>query len=163
MKQRFISVILLLAIALMGCGAAQPLEAEQELEPMESQAPKPTSGVVEVSPLPTFTPAPGSQSALALSDPTLKTLVAKSVDDLAQRLSIPADQIKLQEVIEVSWADSSLGCVNQTSQYLQVITPGYLLRFLAMDRVFEYHTDKTNIVLYCENPSVAPPGTLPEK
>ncbi len=130
---------------------------------MEPQAPQPTSGVVEVSPLPSPTPDSALQPTLADSDPALKALIAKSIDDLSQRFSIPGEQIKLQEAVEVTWSDSSLGCANPESIYLQVITPGYLLRFQVMDRVFEYHTDKTNNVIYCEEPSLAPPGTLPDK
>jgi hypothetical protein len=130
---------------------------------MEPQVPNPTSSVVEVSPLATPTPDSDSQLPLALSDPTLKALITKSVNDLSQRLSIPTDQIKIQEAVEVTWPDSSLGCPNPASQYLQVITPGYLLRFQAMDRVFEYHTNKNDLIIYCETSSLAPPGTLPDR
>lgn len=163
MKHRWISMVLLTALALTSCGSPQPTEAGQELEPMEPKAPAPTSSVVEVSPLSTFTPAADSQPILNLSDPALKALIAKSMDDLAQRFSIPAEQITLQEAIEVTWPDSSLGCKDSTLEYLQVITPGYLLRFQAMDKIYEYHTDKMNTILYCEDPSLAPPGSLPDK
>ena len=163
MKHRWISMVLLTALALTSCGSPQPTEAGQELEPMQPKAPTPTLGVMEVSPLSTLTPASDSQPTLNLSDPVLKALIAKSMDDLAQRFSIPAEQITLQEVIDVTWSDSSLGCNDSTSEYLQVVTPGYLLRFQAMDKVYEYHTDKIITVLYCEDPSLAPPGSLPDK
>lgn len=64
--------------------------------------------------------------------------------------------------MELVWPDSSLGCPNRSSMYTQVLTPGYLIRLQALERIFEYHTDKNSLVIYCENPSPLPLDTLPK-
>lgn len=163
MKKYWVLLVLLMATALVGCASPQPSDAGQEPDQMNAQAPTPTSSVVEVLPLATSTPNSDAQPPVALTDPALNALIAKATDDLAQRFSIPSDQVKLQEALEVTWPDSSLGCPNPAAQYLMVQTPGYLLRFQAMERTFEYHTDKTSNVIFCENSSLAPPGSLPDK
>jgi hypothetical protein len=47
--------------------------------------------------------------------------------------------------------------------YLQVLTPGYLIRLQATERIFEYHSDTRGTVVYCENPSALPLEALPKE
>lgn len=93
------------------------------------------------------------------ADAGLQNLIDKAVADLAQRLSIPAAQIKLVEAAPVVWPDSSLGCPQKGMVYAQVLTPGYLIRLKASNQEFEYHASKGTYVIYCENPNPPVPGT----
>ena len=36
--------------------------------------------------------------------------------------------------------------------YTEVLTPGYLIRLSVKEQVYEYHTNKKNSLIYCENP-----------
>ena len=100
---------------------------------------------------------------LDLSETDIQKLIQTATEDLAKRFSVASDQIQFKEATEVVWSDSSLGCPYPVSSYLQVVTPGYLIRLRTLERVFEYHTDKKGLVRYCENPSVLPLDSLPSE
>jgi hypothetical protein len=93
------------------------------------------------------------------ADAGLQSLIDKATADLAQRLSIPVDQIRLIEASAVVWPDSSLGCPQEGMAYSQVLTPGYLIRLEAGDQEFEYHASKGTEVVSCENPMPPVEGT----
>ena len=57
------------------------------------------------------------------------------------------------KVEAVEWRDSSLGCPEPGKAYLQVITPGYLFVLEAGGKTYEYHADRGNRVILCENPA----------
>ena len=78
-----------------------------------------------------------------------QALVDKAIEDLSARLGTRADEIKVRSVEAVQWRDSSLGCPLPGMNYLQVITPGYLIRLEAGGEIYEYHGDKQNAI-YCE-------------
>lgn len=172
MKHRLISWALLLMLVLAGCGQGSeisPMEPqvppsfEEPASPAENPSPNSTQPV-EVKPLSTPTPDPSVQENAMPnpSDPEIQKLIAIAVEDIEKRFSIPADQVQFKEALEVTWPDSSLGCPNPSSMYVQVLTPGYLIRLQALDRTFEYHTDKRGSVIYCENPSALPLDSLPD-
>ncbi|NUQ86043.1 MAG: hypothetical protein HUU11_15135 [Anaerolineales bacterium] len=169
MKTRWISLIVLLALALAGCsqGGSQapgepqsPPSMNEPAVPSENTSPNVTQPV-EVPPL--STPTPDSSAQGKPSDPELQKLIETAVQDLAKRLSVSEDQIHFKEATEVTWPDSSLGCPNPSSAYLQVLTPGYLIRLQNRDTTFEYHTDKRGLVIYCEYPFPLPLDSLPDR
>lgn len=90
--------------------------------------------------------------------PELESLIEMAKKDLGQQFSIPATDITLIEAREIIWPDSSLGCPNPSSMYLQVLTPGYLIRFRALDQEIEFHADQQDTLIYCPNPSPPLPG-----
>jgi hypothetical protein len=135
-------VWLLLACLLGTLSAcASPTE---NLSPVSSPAPSPTSGAGEGSPIET----PSPQAA---------ALVEQARQDLSQRLRIPVDQTRVLSVEAVQWRDSSLGCPMPGMNYLTVITPGYLIRLQAENKTYEYHTSETKVV-YCDQPQ--PPFSI---
>lgn len=172
MKTRWIFLIVLLALVLAGCGQGDetsPMEPQipPSLEkpdlPPENPSPNSTE-VVDVPPLASPTPESSEQGdAPPMLSPTLQKLITTATEDLAKRFSITSDQIQLQEALEMTWPDSSLGCPNPSSMYMQVLTPGYLIRLQAPGGIFEYHTDKRGAVVYCENPSPLPLDSLPKE
>ena len=140
----------------VGCQAnainpGAPLEVTPSplVEPPSTSVPiSPTGGETQMTPsLPT--PA----------DPGLQSLIENIKADLAQRLSIYVAQINLVEATEVEWSDSSLGCPQPGLDYLQVITPGYLIRLEADTQIYEYHSNRDTFFIYCENLS---PPNLPK-
>jgi hypothetical protein len=88
----------------------------------------------------------------------LKNLIERARDDLSQRVSVSAAQIKLVEATEVEWPDSSLGCPQEGMSYLQVITPGYRILLEAGGIQYEYHSNRDTYFVYCENPN---PSIMP--
>src|SRR5262245_43802731 len=103
-----------------------------------------------------LSPTQGSATQMVQPLPTSPTsgaenLIEKAKQDLAQRLSVPVDEISLVEVIEMEWADSSLGCPEPDMMYLQVITPSYRILLESNAQVYEYHTNKISNMVYCED------------
>ena len=136
----------------VGC-SANSIGTKTPLESISTPLAPPTQGDMAQMP-------PSLSNSIS---PGLESLIEKAKEDLAQRLSISTTQISLVESMEVEWSDSSLGCPQQGMYYLQVITPGYLIRLQALDKVFEFHTDKGNQIIYCDDPSKPLPGTLPDR
>ena len=92
-------------------------------------------------------------------DPGLQALIEKAKEDLAQRFSISLSQIQLAQISEVEWSDSSLGCPQPGMDYLQVITPGYLILLEVNAQTYEYHSNRDTYFVYCENQS---PPSIPK-
>jgi hypothetical protein len=66
--------------------------------------------------------------------------------DLAQRLQIDPDTIKLVSVEAVDWPDGCLGIQTPGIMCIQVITPGYLVILEADGKQYEYHTNASGDV-----------------
>jgi hypothetical protein len=69
--------------------------------------------------------------------------------DLAKLIQADPASIKLMSITPVEWNDSSLGCAKPGINYMQVITPGYLMRLDANGSSYEYHTDTRATVVQC--------------
>lgn len=93
------------------------------------------------------------------ADSGLQNLIDKATADLAQRLTISANEIILLEAMSVVWPDSSLGCPQEGMAYAQVLTPGYLIRLEYAGNKFEYHAGKDASITYCTNPTPPVQGT----
>ncbi len=59
--------------------------------------------------------------------------------DLAGRLSIPADSIKVLECGEAMWPDTSLGMPEPGQMYAQMLTEGFSVVLEAGGKKYEYH------------------------
>jgi hypothetical protein len=94
-------------------------------------------------------PATPSAAANAQTNPASQPLVELAQRALAQELGIDVATIKLTQIEQVEWRDSSLGCPKPGMNYLQVITPGYRIVLEAQGRSYEYHTDTGKRVVYC--------------
>jgi hypothetical protein len=114
----------------------------------------------------------GSNGAKTM-DPTkmpvimdLDQQVDSARDDLADRLGVAADDLRLLEAKAVRWSDSSLGCPLPDRAYTQVVTPGVLVRLAHGKTVYEYHAGTGGTPFLCEPPGVikppilAPPGSF---
>ncbi len=94
------------------------------------------------------TPTPAlPQPAAPTVGPAEPDAVALAKDDLAQRLGIPANDIKTRSFEAVNWPDASLGCPQPDMMYAQVVTPGYRIVLEARGQTYTYHTGGTTVVL----------------
>jgi hypothetical protein len=81
--------------------------------------------------------------------------------DLATRLGVAEDELRLLEAAVVSWRDGSMGCPLPDRAYMQVITPGVLIRFAHGKSVYEYHGSRRGQPFLCEPPAtVEPPASV---
>jgi hypothetical protein len=90
------------------------------------------------------------------ADSALQALIEKAKEDLAQRINVSTNEIRVVDATEVEWSDSSLGCPQPGMLYLQVITPGYQIVLEANGTPYEYHSNKSTLIVFCENPNPGP-------
>ncbi|MGH3347631.1 MAG: AsnC family protein [Nocardioides sp.] len=116
--------------ALGACGqseTAQP-EPEQEGTTMPSEEPPEDS--------------PGAQSPAA----------REAVADLAQRLGVSEDAVRVVSMEEVTWRDGSLGCAQEGMMYTQALVDGSRIVLDVDGRTYEYHQGQGR-VFWCEKPT----------
>jgi len=77
-------------------------------------------------------------------------VVRLALEDLAQKLGLAPEAIRLVSVEAVEWSDTSLGCPQPGMMYAQVITPGFLVVLEANGKQYAYHTDADRFVVLCE-------------
>lgn len=82
----------------------------------------------------------------------MEVLIERAKEDMAERLSIPINNIILMEARGVIWSDASFGCPQPGMMYAQVLKPGYLIKLKYDNQEFEYHAGKGGSLRYCKNP-----------
>ncbi len=94
-------------------------------------------------------------TAMPRSDES-QILVNLARANLRERLCVSRDEITVQSVAPVEFADTSLGVPEPGRMYSQVITPGYVIRLAAAGEVYEYH-GSGNRVVFAPDESTAVP------
>jgi hypothetical protein len=94
--------------------------------------------------------APATPADAVQTSPANQPLVELARQALAKELGIDVTAIRLTQIEEVEWRDSSLGCPKPNMNYLQVITPGYRIVLEAQGRSYNYHTDLGKRVVRCD-------------
>ena len=78
--------------------------------------------------------------------------VAQAKEDLATRLNIPPDQIRVVDVQMMTWSDTSMGCPHPDIAYPQIPQDGLLVRLSAVGQVYNYHSGGTQGPFLCKQP-----------
>lgn len=97
-----------------------------------------------------MTPTPGIESTEVTPPAGAEEVLRLAREDLAQRLGLAPEAIRLVSVEAVEWSDTSLGCPQPGMMYAQVITPGFRVVLEAEGKRYEYHTDRGRVVVLCE-------------
>lgn len=139
MSFRWTTVVLVSALLLAACGPAPtPTPSTGFLSPVE----QPTMALPESSDL---QPEPSRE----LPAPQAQSVAALAIADLATRLGIPAENIKVVAVREVTWPDASLGCPQPGMMYAQVLVDGLQVVLEADGRTYAYHGRSPNDLFLC--------------
>ncbi len=85
--------------------------------------------------------------------------VQAAIQDLSQRLNVPAEQITVVTMERVTWPDTSLGNPQPGQVYAQVVTAGSRVLLEAGGQQYEYHTDMGATITLVE--PVVGSGPLP--
>ncbi len=101
--------------------------------------------------LPTSTPTPSAADNIIIpgSKDDKENLINKAKEDLAERLDVIKEEIKVKSTQKKDWPDSSLGCPKPGMMYAQVITPGYLIVLETVGKGYNYHTSQ-DVVTLCQ-------------
>ena len=161
MKKK-LHLLLLAALLLTACATG----ASETLSPPMNQDPTNHGGALsstQANPSAADTPVP-AEDLLTQQTPfpeAAMELVNITIQDLAQRLGVGLDEITVVHYEEVNWPDASLGCPLPGIDYAQVITPGYQILLKSDEDGFNYHADKEDIIILCEDPPDLSFPTLP--
>jgi len=121
-----IAVVACAVAALGACGQSETAEPEPEQE-----------GTTMPSTEPPGAEAPAAREAVA---------------DLAQRLGISEDDVRVASMEEVTWRDGSLGCAQEGMMYTQALVDGSRIVLEVDARTYEYHQGQGR-VFWCEKPT----------
>ena len=92
------------------------------------------------------------QSGQAVSEPELSQQLTEAIQDLAGRLDVQSDDIKVIVEKNVTWRDGSLGCPRKGMMYTQALVEGALIVLRVDGRDYQYHSGQGRAPFYCENP-----------
>jgi hypothetical protein len=97
--------------------------------------------------------------------PDQREKIAQAIQDLANRLKIPPEEITLVDVVEVVWRDGSLGCPQPGMMYTQALVEGMRIRLSVGEVIYHYHSSKRGRPFLCKSPYVdgSLPGSLTTK
>jgi hypothetical protein len=154
MKIKLMIGMLLLAIVVAACGAPStpPAFPTASSKPGATLPPS-VLPTLPPSVLPTMPPSPIKPGGGLVTKPQAAewqnapqaALSARA--DLAQRLPIDVDTIKLVSVEHVDWSDACMGIHQPGVMCAQVITPGYKVVLEANGQQYEYHTNESGSVV----------------
>jgi hypothetical protein len=152
-----IGLALLLALAVMGAGAAENTLPNRTLEPRGTGIAPPTRipDAATVSPLPAGTPV-----ALANVPRSVRRAV---VADAARRFGVAESAVVLTRAEQVTWNDGSIGCAEPGGMYTQNLVPGYLVIARTSEGELAYHTDSRTLVASCGAGRPVPANRLSDK
>lgn len=134
MRGRALTLSVLLAAALAGCGSSRQDPAST---PTPSAPPTPS--------------AAGSAPAGIETDPRVQA----ALRDAAGRAGIVPTTVVVAGYAEVTWSDGSLGCPVEGQAYPQALVEGELLLLRADQRVLSYHSGGGGPFEYCARPTDA--------
>ena len=92
------------------------------------------------------------QSGQAVSEPERSQQLTEAIQDLAGRLDIQSDDIRVIVEKNVTWRDGSLGCPKKGMMYTQALIEGTLIVLRVEGRDYQYHSGQGRASFYCENP-----------
>ncbi len=161
--------IVLLTAILVGCAADAPLEPANVdpsstptentisgpiVRPTSTKEPRPTNTSVQIQATTTENPKKEqvtmTDSNANQIDIALNKLTALVKEDLAKKLSISVEQIKVLNTEQAAWPEAGLGCPQPNGVNNQGLVLGYRVILEASGQSYEYHTDLNQSFVLCE-------------
>jgi hypothetical protein len=93
--------------------------------------------------------APHTDKAAVLNKMTPEEQIAFSKQDLANRLGLPMDVIKVSGATPVSWRSGALGCPKPGMSYTDALVPGIWIVLRVDSVVYRYHAKTGGQPFYC--------------
>lgn len=87
--------------------------------------------------------------------------VERARADLAKRLGVPVEEVKVLERSEKTWPDGSLGCPQPGMNYTQALVEGSLLVLEAGGERYNYHAGGGREYFLCERLRAGQGGITP--
>ena len=84
-----------------------------------------------------------------------------SKQDLAKRLGLEVDTIKVSGATPVNWRSGALGCPKPGVNYMDVLVPGIRIIFRVGNEIYRYHAIPNGQPFYCPNDRAESPAAGP--
>jgi hypothetical protein len=85
--------------------------------------------------------------------------IAYSKQDLATRLGLTVDAVKISGATPVSWRSGALGCPKPGMSYTDVLVPGIWIVLRVDKTTYRYHGSSGGQPFYCPDERAEPPVT----
>ncbi|MDX2416299.1 MAG: hypothetical protein QNK19_02440, partial [Xanthomonadales bacterium] len=82
---------------------------------------------------------PNQEKAAVLNKMSPKEQIAFSKQDLANRLGLEVDAIKVSGAAPVNWRSGALGCPKPGVNYMDVLVPGIRIILRVENEIYRYH------------------------
>lgn len=135
-------IFTILPLILAGCGSL-PVATPTPI-PTATPSPTPTALPV-ITPQPTETPTMPSTPFPA----NLQPYAEAATKIAAEALGVSSAEVTVVAIESHTWRNSSLGCPKPGFMYLQVITPGYLVKVVVDGTQYEVHLDERGRGVFC--------------
>jgi hypothetical protein len=87
----------------------------------------------------------------------LKGQIEFSKKDLAQRLDVPPDSVKVSSARQVTWRSGALGCPEPGMNYTEALVPGSVIYLQVDNMLYAYHAKFAGEPFYCPRERVESP------
>jgi len=101
-----------------------------------------------------------SQENESVQDVPPPRVAQLAIDDLARRLGIKPEEIKVVRVEEVDWPDGSLGCPQPGMRYKQMLVNGTFIQLKVGDNVYNFHGGGGRRPFLCKSKNEVLPENL---
>lgn len=164
------AIMLGLSLLLLACAPiSQPADEATSTDATVSVDTTPVTPTDTVSPTTaltaTTTITDSTTTPIADLTTTEQQLVEQAMILVATESGVAATELTLTSMEAVEWPDSSLGCPQPDTMYMQVITPGYQITLTdATGTVYDVHTgSNANVpMLLCTPAAGEPSGETPQ-
>ena len=127
-----------LAVALLGCYSCS---ANQNGEATKNEESKATEQ--------------NKQAVMEMMSPNEQ--IAYSVQDLATRLNLTSEEVKVSGATPVSWRSGALGCPKPGMSYTDALVQGIWIVLRVDNVVYRYHAKTGGQPFYCPDDRAEPP------
>ena len=83
-----------------------------------------------------------------------------SKKDLAERLGISAEVIKIKAARKIVWRSGALGCPKPNMSYTQALVPGVLIVLEVEGKIFGYHAQENQMPFFCPSAQAVIPDSV---
>lgn len=137
--RRTAAALAVVALLLGACGESgdRPGEDRTDVDPTTEPAPvEPTT--------------PDEPEDDVTGDADLPAEVEAAIEDLAEHLGIPAEEVTVMSFESVTWSDGAIGCPEPGMSYTQALVPGTRLVLEADGAEYHYHAGQEPDLVRCD-------------
>lgn len=99
--------------------------------------------------------------SVVLNNMSPKEQIEYSKQDLATRLGLEVEAIKISGATAVNWRSGALGCPKPGVNYMDVLVPGVRIILRVDNAIYRYHAIPKGQPFYCPKERAEPPAVSP--